>query len=123
MKNPCYFAIIMTALVATSAPLQAGSDVPNAGSQSDSQAQSEQAKAEYQAMIAEAERTRAEALVAAELAREAAMQRNRAARENTEQQNEEKTRLRRDRALQAEETAQLREGLSKRHRELREASR
>ncbi len=123
MKNPCYFAIIMTALMATSAPLQAGSDVPNAGSQSDSQAQSEQAKAEYQAMIAEAERTRAEALVAAELAREAAMQRNRAARENTEQQNEEKTRLRRDRALQAEETAKLRQELSKMHRELREASR
>ena len=123
MKKQCYLAIIISALAATATPLQAGTDAPGTKSQSESQAQSEQAKVEYQALIEEAERTRAEALAAAEQAREAAMQRTMIARDKAAMQKEERARLSQDRALQAKEAAQLREELSRMHRELREASR
>lgn len=127
MNKPCYLAILITALMAMAAPLQAVSETPDTGPAGDSRAISEEEKAEYEAMLKEAERTRVEALKAAELAR-AAVSRQRSEMERARTlQREETTRQREEmakaRALQREETALQREELSRLHRELREASR
>ena len=95
MNKSSYLAILIAALLAFVAPLQAKSDSQDADLASESPAQSEEAKAEYEAMLKEVEKTRIEALKAAELAREAA----------TQQRSE----IVKARALQREETAQQRE--------------
>ena len=127
MNKFCYLAILIAALMTVSAPQQAVSETPEAGSAGDSPAKSEEAKADYEALLKQAERTRDEALRAADLAREAAIQQRsemekaRALQlEETIQQREEMAKAR---AAQAQETARQREELSRMHRELREVSR
>ena len=127
MNKSSYLAILIAALLAFAAPLQAKSETSDADPASELTAKSEEAKAEYEAMLNEVEKTRIEALKAAELAREAAtLQRSEMVktrvlqREETARQREEMAKAR---ALQREETALQREELSRMHRELREASR
>ena len=120
MNNSTYLAILIAALMAFAAPLQAKSETIDADLASESSAKSEEAKAEYEAMLKDVEKTRIEALNAAELARQAVDQQRSEIVKARAQQFEEASRQREE---VAKERALQREELSRMHRELREASR
>lgn len=127
MNKVCYCTILISALLAVTTPVQAGSESPDVASGSDSTAQSERAKSEYEAMLKEVEKIRSEALKTAELARETAAQQQsemtRAQALQREETTQKREKMAQVRTLQREETARLRENLSRMHSELREASR